>query len=188
GQLRDGPGVAERVRRLRSTKFATASIAASTSSPVSTTASAGSAPTTSSHVPTSVRPVRSMSPSSTTSRASSGSNCLPARPRARAFAASTPPTRWATSTNSASCESGAARAPELVVVLSRLGSDVVPEPLRLLVCVGVAADVDQQGRVVDGCALVLVEPDSLREPERDQALPEHMLHRLPEPEVDAERQ
>ena len=54
--------------------------------------------------------------------------------------------------------------------------------------VGVAADVDQQRRVVDDRALLLVEPDPLGEPQRDQALPQHVLHRLPEAEVDAERQ
>ena len=41
--------------------------------------------------------------------------------------------------------------------LRRLQRDVVAEPLRLLVGVGVAADVDQQRRVVDGDALLLVE-------------------------------
>ena len=80
------------------------------------------------------------------------------------------------------------RAPELVVVLDGLQRDVVAEPLRLLVRVGVAADVDEQRRVVDDRALVLVEPDALGEPERDQALPQDVLHRLPEAEVDAERE
>ena len=51
---------------------------------------------------------------------------------------------------------------ELVVVLARLERDVVAEPLRLLVRVGVAADVDQQRRVVDDRALLLVEPDAAR--------------------------
>ena len=41
------------------------------------------------------------------------------------------------------------QAARLVVVLVRLQRDVVAEPLRLLVGVGVAADVDQQRRVVD---------------------------------------
>ena len=38
----------------------------------------------------------------------------------------------------------------LVVELHRLGGDVVAEPVGLLVGVGVAADVDQEGGVVDG--------------------------------------
>ena len=58
-------------------------------------------------------------------------------------------------------------APELVVVLAGLQRDVVAEPLRLLVRVGVAGDVDEQSRVVDDCAGVLVEPDSLGQPQRD---------------------
>ena len=78
--------------------------------------------------------------------------------------------------------------PELVVVLDGLQRDVVPEPLGLLVRVRVASDVDEQGRVVDDRALVLAEPDALGEPERDQALPQDVLHRLPETEIDAERE
>ena len=54
--------------------------------------------------------------------------------------------------------------------------------------VGMAAYVDQQGRVVDDRPLGLVEPYPLREPQRDEALAQDVLHRLPEPEVDAERQ
>ena len=49
------------------------------------------------------------------------------------------------------------------------------------------AHVDQQGGVVDGCPIALVEPDPLGEPQRDQALAQHMLHRLAEAEVDPER-
>ena len=82
----------------------------------------------------------------------------------------------------------AAHAPELVVVLPGLQLDVVAEPLRLLVRVGVAADVDEQRRVVDVGALLVVEADPLRKPQRDQALPQDVLHRLPEAEVDAERE
>ncbi len=44
----------------------------------------------------------------TGSAAQPGSNCLPLRLRASSVAAATPPTRWATSTNSASCASRAA--------------------------------------------------------------------------------
>lgn len=49
------------------------------------------------------------------------------------------------------------RAADVVVVLRRTQRDVVSEPLRLLVCVGMAADVDEERRVVDGRALVLLE-------------------------------
>ena len=44
----------------------------------------------------------------------------------------------------------------LVVVLAGLELDVVAEPLGLLVRVDVAADVDQQGRVVHDRPLVIV--------------------------------
>ncbi len=80
-----------------------------------------------------------------------------------------------------------AQASKLVVVLAGLERDVVAEPLRLLVRVGVAADVHQESRVVDDRALLVVESDPLREPQRDHALTQHVLHRLPEAEVDAER-
>ena len=46
-------------------------------------------------------------------------------------------------------------ATQLMVVFAGLEGDVVPEPLRLLVGVGMATDVDQQCRVVDDRALHL---------------------------------
>ena len=81
-----------------------------------------------------------------------------------------------------------AHAAQLVAVLDGLHRDVVAEPLRLLVRVGVAAHVDQQGRVVDDRPFLLVEPAALREPQRDEALAQDVLHRLSEAEVDAERE
>ena len=74
------------------------------------------------------------------------------------------------------------------VVLARFQRDVVAEPLRLLVGVGVTADVDEQRRVVDRDALLLGQPLAVGEPQGDQALAEHVLHRLAEAEVDAERE
>ena len=50
------------------------------------------------------------------------------------------------------------------------------------------ADVDEQGGVIDDRPLLLVEPYALGDPEGDEALTEHVLHRLAEAEVDAERQ
>ena len=81
-----------------------------------------------------------------------------------------------------------AAAERLVVVLGRLQGDVVAEPARLLMRVGVAAHVDQQRRVVHGLPVGLVELDQISEAQRDQALAQHVLHRLGEPEVDAQRQ
>jgi hypothetical protein len=75
-----------------------------------------------------------------------------------------------------------------VIVLPGLERDVVAEPLRLLVRVGVTADVDQQRGVVDDRPLVLVEPDPVGKAQGDHALPQHVLHRLPETEIDAEGQ
>jgi hypothetical protein len=80
------------------------------------------------------------------------------------------------------------QAPQIVVVLDRLRGDVVAEPLGLLVGVRVAADVDEQRGVVDDRSLLLVQPERLREPQRDQALPQDVLHRLAEAEIDAKRQ
>ena len=51
-----------------------------------------------------------------------------------------------------------------------------------------AADVDEQRRVVDVGARLLVEIEQLGHAQRDQALAQDVLHRLPEPEVDAERE
>ena len=52
----------------------------------------------------------------------------------------------------------------------------------------VTGDVDEKRGVVDGPAHLVVEAETLGESQRDQALPQHVLHRLPEPEVDAERE
>ncbi len=78
--------------------------------------------------------------------------------------------------------------PQLMVVLPRLHRDVVTEPLRLLIRVGVTADVDQKRGVVDRRSLLRVQPSALGDAKRDQALAQHMLHRLAEPEVDAQRE
>ena len=51
--------------------------------------------------------------------------------------------------------------------------------------VGMAADVHQQRGVVDGGAVLLIEPGELGQPERDQALPQHVLHRLAEAQIHA---
>ena len=82
----------------------------------------------------------------------------------------------------------AAHAAELMGVLAGLERDVVAEPLRLLVRVGVTAHVDQQGRVVNRHPVLLTQTRLVGQPQRDQALPQDVLHRLAEPEVDAERQ
>ena len=54
--------------------------------------------------------------------------------------------------------------------------------------VRMAADVHQQRRVVHDHALTVVEADALGQTQRDQALAQDMLHRLPEAKVDAQGQ
>ena len=51
-----------------------------------------------------------------------------------------------------------------------------------------AADIDQQSGVVHDRALLFIEPHALGQPQCDQALPQHVLHRLPEAQVYAERE
>jgi len=68
-----------------------------------------------------------------------------------------------------------------------LQRDVVAEPLRLFVGVDVAAHPGDQAEVVDDRPRVLVEPESLGEPQCDQRLPHHVLHRLAEAQVGPER-
>ena len=79
-----------------------------------------------------------------------------------------------------------ADAPKVMVVLSRLQRDVIAEPFGLLVRVGVATDVDEQGRVIQNGPVLGVEPDPLTQPQRDEALAQDVLHGLTEPEIDAE--
>jgi hypothetical protein len=69
-----------------------------------------------------------------------------------------------------------------------LEHEVVAEPLGLLVRVDVAADVRQQRGVVEDRPLLVAQLEPFRQPQRDQALPQDVLHRLSEPEVGAERE
>jgi hypothetical protein len=91
-------------------------------------------------------------------------------------------------TDEAHRSSRGSQAAVLVLVLLRAQRDVVPEPLRLLVRVDVTAHVDEQGGVVDGRSLGLIEPYPLGQAQRDHAVAEHVLHRLSEAEIDAERE
>src|SRR5262249_17189210 len=75
-----------------------------------------------------------------------------------------------------------------LLVLGALERDVVAEPFGLLMGVRMTADVHEQRRVVDDDALTVVEADPLGQPQRDQALPEDVLHRLPEAKVDTQRE
>ena len=66
--------------------------------------------------------------------------------------------------------------------------DVVAEPPRVLVGVGMTADPHDQRRVVDAIALGRRETQAVGDPRRDQRRPQHVLGRLPQPEVDGHRQ
>ena len=81
-----------------------------------------------------------------------------------------------------------AHAAELVVVLAGLERDVVAEPLRLLVGVGVAADVDEQRGVVDDRRCSSSSP--MRSASRSAIRHWRRTCSIgcPKPEVDAERQ
>ena len=83
---------------------------------------------------------------------------------------------------------GHAQAAQLVVVLDRLRCDVVAEPFRLFVRVGMAADVDEERGVVDDGALMRLEAEPFGHAEPDQTLAQHVIHRLPDAEVDPERE
>ena len=96
--------------------------------------------------------------------------------------------RWVAAPQQPQGRQRSAQGPKLVVVLAGLQGDVVAEPLGLLVGVGVAAHVDQQGRVVDDRALLLVEADAFGQAQGDHALAQHVLHRLAEAQVDPEGQ
>jgi hypothetical protein len=49
-----------------------------------------------------------------------------------------------------------------------------------------APDVDEERSVIHGRPSLVVQPHALGEPQRDEALPEHVLHRLTETQIDAE--
>jgi hypothetical protein len=69
----------------------------------------------------------------------------------------------------------------------RLEDGIVAEPLSLLVGVHVAAHPGQQAGVVDHGPVRVTESGVAGEPQRDQALPEHVLHRLAHPQVCRQR-
>ena len=54
--------------------------------------------------------------------------------------------------------------------------------------VGMTPNADEQRGVIHIGSPLLVQADPLGEPQRDQALAQHVLHRLPKAEVHAERQ
>ena len=69
-----------------------------------------------------------------------------------------------------------------------LKSEVITEPLRLLIGVDMAAHPDNQRGVIKTRTGSLVEAKQLPEPQRNQALPQDVLHRLVHAQVSAQRQ
>jgi hypothetical protein len=69
-----------------------------------------------------------------------------------------------------------------------LEGDVVTKPLSLLVGVREAAHPGEQSGVIEDLPRRLVETEALTESQRDQALTQHVLHRLPQPQVGPQRQ
>jgi hypothetical protein len=65
--------------------------------------------------------------------------------------------------------------------------DVITEPAGLLMRVRVAAQPGEQRNVVDDGSLCLVQLEILRYAEGQHARAQHMLHRLPEPEIRGQR-
>jgi hypothetical protein len=65
--------------------------------------------------------------------------------------------------------------------------DVVSEPARLLVRVGVAAEPGEQRHVVDDGTVGVGQVDVLGDAQPEHARSQHVLHRLAEPEVSRER-
>jgi hypothetical protein len=66
--------------------------------------------------------------------------------------------------------------------------DVVAEPGGLLMRVRMATQPREQRHVVDDCPLGLVQLEVLGDAQTQHARSQHMLHRLPQPEVRRQRQ
>jgi hypothetical protein len=94
--------------------------------------------------------------------------------------------RVATTTDQPEGRDGAARVAHLVLVLVRLQREVVAEPLRLLVRVGVTADGQEQCGVVHDDLVLVREMQLFGEMQRNEALAKDVLHRLTEAEIDAQ--
>jgi hypothetical protein len=65
---------------------------------------------------------------------------------------------------------------------------VVTEPLRLLIGIHMATHPGQQGGVVHDLTVGLIQAQDLGQPHADQALTQHMLHRLAHTQVSCQRQ
>jgi hypothetical protein len=73
------------------------------------------------------------------------------------------------------------------VVGVALEPQVIPQPFRLLVGVGVTTDPGEQPGVVDDLTFGLGELQSIGQTQRHQTCPDHVLHRLAQAEIRTER-
>jgi hypothetical protein len=73
-------------------------------------------------------------------------------------------------------------------VVVRARGDVIAEPPGLLERVRTAAHPRQQGNVVHDRAIGLAQPEALAQPQCEHAHPQHVLHRLTQPQVGTQRQ
>ena len=96
--------------------------------------------------------------------------------------------RWQAGADHAHARERATKPLHLAVVLGRLHLDVVAEPFRLLVRVGVACNADEERDVVHGDTFVVIDAETVRHAESDQTLAQHVFHGLTEPKVHTERQ
>ena len=67
-------------------------------------------------------------------------------------------------------------------------SDVVPEPLGLLMRIGVAIDVGKQAGVVGRSPVALADADPVTHPQRDHRLAQAVLHRLATTQIGGQRE
>ena len=77
-------------------------------------------------------------------------------------------------------------AAQFMGVFAGFEGDIVAKPFGLFVGVSVAADIDQQRRVVHRRPVLAFQACMVSEPKRDQALAQDVFHRLAEPQVHAE--
>ncbi len=81
------------------------------------------------------------------------------------------------------------RPAEVIAIVGvPLQRQVVAEPLRLLIRIRMTANPREQTRVVQRPAFAIVEPEPVRKTQRQKTRADHVLHRLPQPEIRPKRQ
>src|SRR6266436_4628570 len=75
-----------------------------------------------------------------------------------------------------------------MVIFTGFKSDIVAEPLGLFVRIRMAADINKQCGVIHRDSVLLAQSVALSQSQRDDALPQNVLHGLTEAQVDTQRQ